>query len=74
MEPIDSLMVHVAFHRDFPEIRALGESPKAAALHLAGQVADSLESGPDSWHRSDLEHALADLRAYSAPISEGSMT
>ena len=34
-------------HRDFPEIRAEGESPKEAASHLVNQLTRALDSRPD---------------------------
>jgi len=52
-------------HRDFPEIRAVGVSPKEAALHLANKLARALDSALTDWRRESLSHALADVNAFA---------
>jgi hypothetical protein len=52
------------YHRDFPEIRADGESPKAAATHLTNQLLRVLDSALTNWRRQTLDEAIADVRAY----------
>ena len=49
-------------HRDFPEVRAEGQSPAVAATHLANQLVRALDSAPP-WRRQGIEQALADVRA-----------
>jgi hypothetical protein len=59
-----SLFTACAHHRDFPEVKAEGESPRAAATHLAEELAKELDCTPDSWHQGSLQQALTDLCAY----------
>jgi hypothetical protein len=51
-------------HRDFPEVRAEGESPAVAATHLANQLVRALDSAPP-WRREALERALAEVQAFA---------
>lgn len=53
-----------AHHRNYPEIRTEGESPRVAAAQLANWLARALDGAPIGWRRSDLELALADARAF----------
>ena len=53
-------------HRDFPEIRADGETPCAAAEHLANQLSRALDSALTDWRRETLNRAIADVRAFAA--------
>jgi hypothetical protein len=74
--PIDQSRVIVAtgatahttcvHHRDFPEIRAEGETPVAAAGHLANQLKRALDSALTQWRRETIEHAIADIQAFVA--------
>jgi hypothetical protein len=52
-------------HRDFPEIRAEGESPKAAATNLSNQLVRALDSALTSWRRETIEQAIADVKAFA---------
>ncbi len=54
------------FHRDFPEIRADGENPHAAAGHLANQLTRALDSALTDWRRETLNTAIADVQAYTS--------
>ena len=56
-------MVH---HRDFPEIRAEGPSPKEAASHLVNKLACALDSALTDWRRETIDHAIADVKAFVA--------
>jgi hypothetical protein len=58
-----SLVVH---HRDFPEIRAEGMSPKEAASHLVNKLACALDSALTDWRRDNIDHAIADVKAFVA--------
>jgi hypothetical protein len=58
-----SLVVH---HRDFPEIRAEGTSPKEAASHLVNKLACALDSALTDWRRDNVDHAIADVKAFMA--------
>jgi hypothetical protein len=62
----ECLWAHTSYahHRNYPEIRAEGESPRVAAAQLATWLARALDDTPIGWRRSDLELALADARAF----------
>ena len=51
-------------HRDFPEIRAEGETPCVAASHLANQLTRALDSALTQWRRETIEQAIADVKAF----------
>jgi hypothetical protein len=53
-------------HRDFPEIRAEGESPAVAARHLSNQLARALDSALTNWRRETIQQAIADVQAFAA--------
>jgi len=53
-----------AYHRDFPEIRAEGESPKAAAEQLVNHLTRALDSALIEWRRESLQNALNDVQEY----------
>jgi hypothetical protein len=52
-------------HRDFPEIRAEGETPKDAARNLSNQLTRALDSALTSWRRETIEQAIADVKAFA---------
>ena len=54
-----------AHHRDFPEIRAEGESPTAAASQLLNHLTRALDSALTDWRREAIEKAIADVRGFS---------
>jgi len=54
-----------AHHRDFPEVRAEGSSPKAAAARLAELLSLSLDCTPSDWRRQSVQQAIADVRAFA---------
>ena len=51
-------------HRDFPEIRAEGGSPKEAAAHLIHQLTRALDSALTDWRRDRVNEAIADVQAF----------
>jgi hypothetical protein len=53
-------------HRDFPEIRAEGETPSVAATHLANQLTRALDSALTQWRRETIERAIADIREFAS--------
>ena len=53
-------------HRDFPEIRAEGSSPKEAAAHLVNHLTRALDSALTDWRRDRVNEAIADVRAFVA--------
>jgi hypothetical protein len=57
---------NLAYHHDFPEIRADGESPKDASMHLANHLSRALDSALTEWRRQTLLQAIADVQAFSA--------
>jgi hypothetical protein len=58
-----SFVVH---HRDFPEIRAEGASPREAASHLVNKLACALDSALTDWRRETVDHAITDVKAFEA--------
>lgn len=56
-------------HRDFPEIRADGETPQVAAEHLANQLTRALDSALTDWRRDTLNRAIADVQSFAAQKS-----
>jgi len=54
------------YHRDFPEIRAEGETPVVAANHLANHLTRALDSALTQWRRETIEHAIAEVQAFIA--------
>jgi hypothetical protein len=58
-----ALLVH---HRDFPEIRAEGETAEAAATNLANQLTRALDSALTKWRRDAIEQAIVEVRAFAA--------
>ena len=53
-------------HRDFPEIRAEGETPEIAAAHLANQLTRALDSALTQWRRETIGKAIAEVQAFAA--------
>jgi hypothetical protein len=53
-------------HRDFPEIRAEGENPRAAATNLANQLTRALDSALTKWRRDAIEQAIAEVQSFAA--------
>ncbi len=51
-------------HRDFPEIRAEGASPKEAASLLVHQLTRALDSALIDWRRDRVNEAIADVQAF----------
>jgi len=51
-------------HRDFPEIRAEGNSPQEAASQLVNKLSRALDSALTDWRRESLSHALSDVKAF----------
>jgi hypothetical protein len=53
-------------HRDFPEIRAEGETPEIAAAHLANQLTRALDSALTTWRRETIVRAIAEVQEFAA--------
>ena len=51
-------------HRDFPEIRAEGATPKEAATFLVHQLSRALDSALIDWRRDRVTEAIADVQAF----------
>jgi hypothetical protein len=62
----DSSSAFLVHHRDFPEIRAEGASPREAASHLVNKLACALDSALTDWRRENVDHAIADVKAFVA--------
>lgn len=58
-----SIQVH---HRDFPEIRAEGNSPSAAASNLANHLTRALDSALTKWRRDAIQQAIDEVQAFAA--------
>jgi hypothetical protein len=52
-------------HRDFPEIRAEGETPSAAATNLANHLTRALDSALTKWRRDAIEQAIAEVQEFA---------
>jgi hypothetical protein len=52
------------YHRDFPEIRADGETPAIAATHLVNHLTRALDSALTHWRRESLTQAVADVQKF----------
>jgi hypothetical protein len=63
-----NLTTACVYHRDFPEIRAEGESPQEAASHLIHKLECTLDSALTDWRRGALEQAIADVKAFAAAV------
>lgn len=64
----------VVYHRDFPEVRAEGESPQAAADRLAVLLSRTLDNAPSDWRRESLGRAIEDVRVMAALSKSGAGT
>ena len=53
-------------HRDFPEIRAEGETPAVAAANLANHLTRALDSALTKWRRDAIEQAIAEVQEFAA--------
>jgi hypothetical protein len=53
-------------HRDFPEIRAEGETPEVAARNLANHLTKALDTALTQWRRETIQAAIADVEAFAA--------
>jgi hypothetical protein len=51
-------------HRDFPEIRAEGEHPQAAAAQLVNHLTRALDSALTPWRRETIEKAIAEVQEF----------
>ena len=58
-----AVLVH---HRDFPEIRAEGETVEAAATNLTNQLTRALDSALTKWRRDAIEQAIVEVKAFGA--------
>ena len=74
-EPCSCGSVHASFahHRDFPETRAEGYSPKAAASRLVSQLTVSLDHAPSEWRRAQIRQAIQDASAFATQCTEGAV-
>jgi hypothetical protein len=52
-------------HRDFPEIRAEGETPAVAASNLANHLTRALDSALTKWRRDAIEQAIAEVQEFA---------
>ena len=53
-------------HRDFPEIRTEGETPKIAAEHLVNQLTRALDSALTAYRRDQIQSAIDEVKAFAA--------
>lgn len=51
-------------HRDFPEIRAEGENPPAAAGQLVNHLTRALDSALTPWRRDQIQQAIAEVQDF----------
>ena len=55
------VVVQVAYHRSFPEIRVEADSQEAALERLTERLARDLDFVSDEFHRGAIRRALADV-------------
>jgi predicted RNase H-like HicB family nuclease len=55
----------MAYHRDFPEIRAQGSTEEEAVRLLGHQLTRALDSALTDWRRQSLQAALDDAHAHT---------
>ncbi len=60
-----------AWHRNYPEIRAAGESPEDAVRNLARSLSSVLDTAITHHDRAELERALEDARTSDVTASGG---
>jgi hypothetical protein len=60
----ENASIACVYHRDFPEIRAEGASPKEAACLLVHQLSRALDSALIDWRRDRVTEAIADVQAF----------
>jgi len=51
-------------HRDFPEIRAEGETKAVAASQLVNHLTRALDSALTTWRRDTIQTAITDVQAF----------
>jgi uncharacterized lipoprotein YddW (UPF0748 family) len=51
-------------HRDFPEIRAEGNSNREASHQLVNQLEKALDSALTAWRRDAIQKAIADVESF----------
>lgn len=66
----DSVHTTTVYHRDYPEVRAEGDSPALAATELRGRLGRTLESTVDRWRMEPVREAIADIDAFLAATGE----
>jgi hypothetical protein len=54
-----------AHHRDLPEVRGAGSSPKDAAVRLTELLLLTLDNAPSDWRRQMIQQAIEDVRAFA---------
>jgi hypothetical protein len=54
----------ITHHRNFPEIRAEGGTPREAASHLVNKLFRTLDTALTDWRRERLDGAIADVKAF----------
>jgi hypothetical protein len=59
-----SVQISYAYHRDFPEMRGEGNSPRDAVGRLAERLSATLDGAPSDWRRERIERAIEDVRAF----------
>jgi hypothetical protein len=58
-----------ASHREFPEIRGEGTDADEAVSQLVNHLTRALDSALTNWRRDAIVHAIADAKAFHAPVS-----
>ena len=58
-----------AHHREFPEIRGEGVDPDEAVNQLVNHLTRALDSALTKWRRDAIQNAIADAKAFHAPVS-----
>jgi hypothetical protein len=56
-------------HRDFPEIRAEGETTAAASQQLVNHLTRALDSALTTWRREAIQSAISEVQAFAEASS-----
>lgn len=53
-----------AYHHDFPEIRATGETPSVAASQLINKLQAAADTALSEWRQQQVADAISDVNAF----------
>jgi osmotically-inducible protein OsmY len=65
----EGIRVSHARHREFPEIRGEGETPRQGVNRLADRLERAREHAREPWQRAAIERAIDDVKAYRSTLT-----